>query len=134
MVDGDISCPSVGSSDDRPWGDQVTVPGEFCWPPMGSFAWPPSAGDSAAVAAERGRSDHRCTHYWEEEDWPVSTRLRPILGFGPYVPEMSAWDVYLLYPPAVVWTNEYPPLPSDWSHNLRDYAPTASSDYCCSPG
>jgi hypothetical protein len=22
----------------------VTVPGEFCWPPMGSFAWPPSVG------------------------------------------------------------------------------------------
>ena len=42
MVDGDISCPSVGNSDGRPWGDQVTVPGEFCWPPMGSFAWPPS--------------------------------------------------------------------------------------------
>ena len=20
----------------------MTVPGEFCWPPMGSFAWPPS--------------------------------------------------------------------------------------------
>ena len=42
MVDGDISCPSVGNSDGRPWGDQVTVPGEFSWPPMGSFAWPPS--------------------------------------------------------------------------------------------
>jgi len=79
------------------------------------------AGDSAAVAAER--SGHRCAHYWEEEDWPVSTRLRPILGFGPYIPEMSAWDLYLLYPPAIVWTNEYPPLPSDWSHNLREYAP-----------
>ena len=22
----------------------MTVPGEFCWPPMGSFAWPPSLG------------------------------------------------------------------------------------------
>ena len=48
MVDGDISCPSVGNSDGRPWGDQMTVPGEFCWPPMGSFAWPPSnAGRSS---------------------------------------------------------------------------------------
>jgi hypothetical protein len=49
VVDGDISCPSVGSSHVRPWGDQVTVPGEFRWPPMGSFAWPPSTmtdGDS----------------------------------------------------------------------------------------
>ena len=25
VVDGDISCPSVGNSDGRPWGDQVTV-------------------------------------------------------------------------------------------------------------
>ena len=66
------------------------------------------AGDSADVAAERGSSDHRCAHYWEEEGWPVSARLRPILGLGPYIPEMTAWDVYLLYPTAIVWTNEDP--------------------------
>ena len=41
-------------------------------------------GDSAGVAAERGHSDDRCGHYWEDASWPVSTRLRPILGFGPY--------------------------------------------------
>jgi hypothetical protein len=45
VVDGDNWCPSVGNSNDRPWGDQVAVRGELCWPPMGSFAWPPSVGD-----------------------------------------------------------------------------------------
>lgn len=81
------------------------------------------AGDSPDVAAEQGRSDDRCTQYWEEADWPVSTRLRPILGFGSYDPAMSAGDVYLLYPPGIVWTDEYPPFPTDWTHNLREHEP-----------
>ena len=81
------------------------------------------AGDSADVAAAQGRSSHRCAQYWEEEGWPVSGRLRPILGIGPYSPEMSAWDVYLLYAPGIVWTDEDPPSPTEWTHNLREQEP-----------
>ena len=55
-------------------------------------------GDSSLAATDQIGSDRRSTHYWEGERWPVSTRLRPVLGFGPYDPEMSAWDVYLLFP------------------------------------
>jgi len=80
-------------------------------------------GDSADVAAERGHSDDRCAHYWEEASWPVSTRLRPVLGVGPYDPAKSAWDVYLLYAPGIMWTTEYLPPPTDWTHNLREYEP-----------
>jgi hypothetical protein len=36
-------------------------------------------------------------HYWEEEGWPVSSRVRSALGIGPYDPTQSAWDVHLLY-------------------------------------
>ena len=57
MVDGDISCPSEGNSDGRPWGDQMTVRGEFCWPPMGSFAWPPSLGCRAGFGASEDSCD-----------------------------------------------------------------------------
>jgi hypothetical protein len=81
------------------------------------------AGDSADVAAERGHFDHRCAQYWEDASWPVSTRLRPILGFGPYDLAKSAWDVYLLYPPGIIWTSESPPPPTDWTHNLKEYEP-----------
>jgi hypothetical protein len=84
-------------------------------------------GDSVDVAAEQGLSDYRCTQFWEEAGWPVSTRLRPILGFGPYDPSKSAWDVYLLYPPGITWTvAEYPPRPTDWTHNLREHEPERS--------
>ena len=44
-----------------------------------------------------------------------STRLRQLLGLGPFDPKMSAWDVYLLYSPGTIWTNEGPPMPSDWT-------------------
>lgn len=81
------------------------------------------AGDSADVAAEEGRSDQRFAQYWEEEGWPLSTRLRPVLGQGTYDPEVNVWDVSLLHPPAIVWTHEDPPLPSDRTHNLREYEP-----------
>ena len=50
-VDGDFSCPSLGNSHVRPWGDQVTVPGESSWPPMGSFAWPLSTSRAIHFSA-----------------------------------------------------------------------------------
>ena len=74
-------------------------------------------------AAERGHSDHRSAQYWEEANWPISTRLRPILDVGPYDPAKSAWDVYLLYRPGITWTDEYPPPPGDWTHNLPESEP-----------
>jgi hypothetical protein len=80
-------------------------------------------GDSADVAARLIGSDRRCSHYWETEGWPVSSRLRPVLGLGPYDPELSVWDVYLLYRPGINWTGGDPPVPSDWTHNLHEDAP-----------
>ena len=79
--------------------------------------------DTAEEAAKLISSDRRCSHYWETDGWPVSTRLRPLLELGPYDPEQSAWDVYLLYRPGINWTGEDPPAPSDWTHNLREHEP-----------
>jgi hypothetical protein len=77
-------------------------------------------GDSISTVATLIDDDKHCTHYWEDEGWPVSTRLRPLLGLGPLDSEKSAWDVYLLYSPGIIWTEEDLPMPSDWTHNLRD--------------
>jgi hypothetical protein len=77
--------------------------------------------DAASSAANQLGSDPRVSHYWEEEGWPVSTRLRATLGLGPYDPTRSAWDVYLLYPRGVKWTSEDPPSPAEFAHNLRDH-------------
>ncbi len=79
--------------------------------------------DSVRVAGTLIGSDRRCYHYWEDVDWTVSTRLRTVLGFGPYDPKQSAWDVYLLYRPGTVWTDAIPPPPSEWTHNLQEHGP-----------
>jgi hypothetical protein len=83
-------------------------------------------GDSTGAAAQHGLADHRCTHYWEDQGWPVSTRLRPLLGLGPYDPGRSVWDVYLLYPSGILWIDEHLPPPSDWTHNLGEHGPERS--------
>ena len=80
-------------------------------------------GDSPRAACDQIGSDRRSSHYWEDEGWPISTRLRPVLGLGPYRRETSVWDVYLLYGPGIVWADEYPPSPSDWTHNLQEDEP-----------
>ncbi len=80
-------------------------------------------GDSAGTAAALIGSDRRCVHYWEDDGRPVSTGLRRVLGLGSDDTERSAWDVYLRYPPGIVWTDDDPPLPSDWTHNLREREP-----------
>ena len=80
-------------------------------------------GDSVSAVAMLIGADQHFAHYWEDEGWPVSTRLRPLLGLGPFDPEKSAWDVYLRYSPGITWTNEDVPMPSDWTHNFRDLDP-----------
>jgi hypothetical protein len=81
------------------------------------------AGDTAEAAssaAEQTGYDRKVWHYWEDEGWPVSTRLRAVLRIGPYDPTRSAWDVYLLYPNGPTWSGEDPPVPVAWAYNLRD--------------
>jgi len=58
-------------------------------------------GDTLQAAKEAANClnvDASVRHYWEEEGWPVSARLRPVLGIGPYDPTQSAWDIHLLFP------------------------------------
>ena len=76
-------------------------------------------GDSVDTVVTLIADDKHCTHYWENEGWPVSTRLRPLFGLGPLDSEKSAWDVYLVSP-GIIWTQQDLPMPSDWTHNLGD--------------
>jgi hypothetical protein len=82
-------------------------------------------GDTArearrAAAAFGVDRDHTVRHYWEEDGWPVSTRVRSVLGIGPYDPTQSAWDVHLLYRFGAEWDGNTPPLPAAWAYNLTD--------------
>jgi hypothetical protein len=84
---------------------------------------PGDAPDVAEQAAKRFPGPPPSLHYWEEEGWPVSTRLRSVLGVGPYDPVRSAWDVYLLYGRGVEWGDGDPPVPTAWAYNTRDDLP-----------
>jgi len=74
----------------------------------------------ASAAAEGVRVDASVSHYWEEQGWPVSARLRSVLGIGPYDPTQSAWDVHLLYRRGSKWDEDAPPAPTAWAHNMLD--------------
>ena len=33
---------------------------------------------------------------------------------------LTAWDVYLIYKPGIIWKNDFPPSPTFWMHQLGD--------------
>jgi hypothetical protein len=79
-------------------------------------------GDCASAAAAASAAFDRAAgfaHFWEDDGWPISTALRPLLGLGEYEPTRSAWDVYLFYGPGVIWVGEGPPTPTAWAHHLQ---------------
>jgi hypothetical protein len=59
------------------------------------------------------------SHFREEDGWPISTALRPILGLGSCDPTKSAWDAYLFYGPGVTWVGRGPPTPTEWAHHFQ---------------
>jgi hypothetical protein len=75
--------------------------------------------EAAARASEAFSGDSGFSHFWEEEGWPVTTALRPLLGLGDCEPTRSAWDVYLLYEAGVKWVDRVPPAPTEWAHQLE---------------
>jgi hypothetical protein len=80
-------------------------------------------GDTSQAARRAANDvgvDGLVKHYWEEEGWPISTRVRSVLGIGPYDPTQSAWDVHLLYRRGAEWDGADPPPPTAWAYNLLD--------------
>jgi hypothetical protein len=75
--------------------------------------------EAATRASETCSGAPGFSHYWEEDSWPVSTALRPILGLGTYETTRSAWDVYLFYGRGARWVGQAPPAPTEWAHQLN---------------
>ncbi len=81
-------------------------------------AWVPILQDDTGPPDDATRSlvrDERASHFWDPEG-TLPKPFRAVLG----LPEdWPAWDVYLIYPPGVMWTDE-PPAPVYWQHQLGD--------------
>jgi len=71
-----------------------------------------------AVRASRLIDDPRTIHYWDGAD---TTGIE----FGRVLPTpQAAWDVYLVYPPGIRWSENLPPKPNYWMQQLGiDNAP-----------
>lgn len=57
-------------------------------------------------------TDPRVRHYWDEKEVLGRAYQRLLPTPGP------AWDVYLLFRRGVTWTEQDPPLPDFWMHQL----------------
>lgn len=68
--------------------------------------------EKSALAGSMSFLDERIEHNWDSKR-----------GLGEGFAKMLnlkglAWDVYLLYPPGVTWTDDQPPEPAFWMHQL----------------
>ena len=57
--------------------------------------------------------DARVQHYWDSSD-DLGNRYGIVLP----TPGVSAWDVYMLYRPGILWSGAQPPKPDFWMHQL----------------
>lgn len=75
---------------------------------------PMVSGDDEAAARTRTSEirDARITTSWDP-GLGVGRAFRKPLGL-----RATAWDVYLVYPPGVVWEGDAPPTPPQWMHQL----------------
>lgn len=76
------------------------------------FIWAPILGsDTIKTARENSRTyaTPNSVHYWTPTQ-KLAKDLAPVLRMGV---GRLAWDIYLLYPPGVMWDRE-PPAPSYW--------------------
>ena len=81
------------------------------------------AGDGPEAAARMSSELARNSgvkHYWEGDGWPVSSRVRSLLGIGAYDPKQSAWDVHVLYGQGIEWSGVAPPSPTAVAYNTLD--------------
>jgi len=92
-------------------GDEQQLRGFMVWIPM------MDADDQAAAGSQADRfEDARVRHLWDGEK-ELGEAFARTLGL-----KRTAWDVYLLYAPGIIWDGEGPPTPTFWMHQL----PTAT--------
>jgi hypothetical protein len=80
------------------------------------------ADDAPAAQAAAARLQHpRLTHFHDPGQIAAREMAAALGG-----PDGFAWDVYLVFSPEAVWTDE-PPRPVDWVHQL-DHAAWAPAE------
>jgi hypothetical protein len=83
------------------------------WLPMYAVDTFEAVNEASAIYA----GEKRVAQYWDPEKHLGISLAK---SFGA-VDQQVAWDVYLMFDPAVVW-NDQPPSPTDWAHQLQDSA------------
>ncbi len=58
--------------------------------------------------------DRRARHYWDGNR-VVGTTYQRLLGLS-----AAAWDVWMLFDRGAVWTDDGPPRPAWWEHQLQE--------------
>jgi hypothetical protein len=89
-------------------------------------AWVPMLpADESASAREACPlvPDERACHFWDA-DGVLQRTFSCVLNLPSGCP---AWDVYLAYPPGVIWA-EVPPRPPYWQHQLGGMATAPQLD------
>lgn len=81
----------------------------------GLVVWVPMLGGRIAnvPAAAALAPDVRILQYWDGSN-DLGKAYEEVLP----TPGSTAWDVYLLYKPGVLWTARRPPKPTFWMHQL----------------
>jgi hypothetical protein len=81
-------------------------------------AWVPILPEDTEEMARESSvlvQDRRAQHFWD-----ATRALPPMFAAILGLPDGSpAWDVYLAYPPVVMWDRR-PPEPAFWHHQLGD--------------
>lgn len=82
----------------------------------GIFVWIPMLdSDGVASANEEASSftDSRIAQYWDANK-AVGTAYRQLFGLT-----KTAWDMYLVYNPGVIWKGSQPPKPTFYMHQMN---------------
>ncbi len=95
-------------------------------PKLAGYAiWDPKLGahEGDVDAGTTLASDPRIRHYWDADE-RLGTFYETILP----TPGTQSWDVYMIFPPGVVWKGDAPPRPAVWMHQLSHSDPTLFLD------
>lgn len=91
----------------------------------GYAIWDPKLGaqEGDVAAGTTLASDPRIRHYWDASE-RIGTFYEPMLP----TPGTKSWDVYMIFPPGVVWKGNAPPKPAVWMHQLSHCEPSLFLD------
>jgi hypothetical protein len=95
-------------------------------PKLAGYAvWVPKLGahESDVPAGTALAADPRIRHYWDADE-----RLGTFYETKLPTPGTQSWDVYMIFPPGVVWTGDVPPKPAIWMHQLQHSNPSLFLD------